>query len=138
MSDMAKIIKNVEEKIHQLPFEYHDDGTFDVNPSIEDSMREMGISDISSVPIFSHMELQLELRSLYYVLMRFRNSSSANFKYKTGVNDGKSVDKVDIPKMIHNIMGDLDNQFIKWKSTSYGGTGHMWNMIRRQSETVKE
>lgn len=135
---MNSVIENVKNKIHQLPLEFHDNDDFDIEPSVHDAMREMRIRNIASVPEYSDTELYLELRSMWYVLLRFRNSASANFKYKTGVNDGKSVDKTDIPKILKGIMDDIDSQFKQWSSTTYAGTtGGVWAMTRRQSETMK-
>lgn len=132
------IITNVMEKMHQLPLEFDDAGEFDIEPSLNDAMREMGIRDIRSVHSYSDTELFLELRTLWYVLLRYRNSASVNFKYKTGVNDGKSVDKTDIPKILKSIMDDLDDQFQQWRMTSYSGTtGSTWNMTRRESTRLK-
>lgn len=135
---MDMIIENVREKMYQLPFEFEDDGKFDIAPSLKDAMREMGIRDIRSIRPNSDTELYLELRTLWYVLLRFRNSASTNFKYKTGVNDGKSVDKTDIPKIIKDIMDDIDDQFKYWQTTSYTGTtGALWNMTRCESTKIK-
>lgn len=138
MAVLDKVIANVRDKIHQLPFEFHDVDDFDIKPSLHDALREMRIRDIASVPEYSDTELYLELRTMWYVLLRFRNSASANFKYKTGVNDGKTVDKTDIPKMLRGIMDDIDAQFKQWSSTTYAGTtGGTWSMTRRQSEIMK-
>jgi DNA replication protein DnaC len=137
MAQMDSIVLNVTDKLDQLSIEFSMDSD-DVIKCVNDALRDMRISDISSVHENSDVELYVEIRAQWYALGRIRNSTSLNFKYNTG-NDGKAVDKSMIPEMVNKAMNQLDRQYQSWISTFYvgsTGTGKTWNSTRRTGDTL--
>lgn len=128
-----RIIRNVYRKLDNLPLgfglqSYSDELTDDevykaFGMDLSDTLREIRI-DISNIEPNSYNELQVENRTVYYALRRFRLSSAVFFKFSTAV-DGKSVDKTQIPKMLSNIISEYDSDFKKWRSGSLSRT---WNI----------
>lgn len=118
MADKAKIVENVIDKLYNLPLNLELDMTGEhlENP-IYDTMREMGISDISNITVGSKQELYFEIRVEWYALRKIRNEVATYFKWSSG-SDGKEVDKEEIFKAIDKIMKDLDTQFSIWNSKS--------------------
>jgi hypothetical protein len=132
MADRIKILRNVYKKLDSLPLgfgvpAYSDDiadttieKTFGID--IDDTLREirMKIGDIESDSVD---ELNVEDRTVYHALRRFRMSSAIYYKFSTAV-DGKTIDKSMIPKMISTIIMEYDQQFKRWRS---GGLSKLWN-----------
>jgi hypothetical protein len=132
MADRVKILRNVYKKLDSLPLgfgipAYSDsiadttiEKTFGID--IDDTLREirMKIGDIESDSVD---ELNVEDRTVYHALRRFRMSSAIYYKFSTAV-DGKTIDKSMIPKMISTIIMEYDQQFKRWRS---GGLSKLWN-----------
>jgi len=127
VSSQNAILTNVLDKLDQLPIKFSITDT-DIVPALEDTIRELGISDVSLITDLK-TELYVELRTEYWMLHRLKNSQSLNFKYSTSV-DGRSIDKTEIPKMIQETMDDLEVKFNTWRAESYnrlsGGSGGIW------------
>jgi hypothetical protein len=132
MADRVKILRNVYKKLDSLPLgfgipAYSDsiadttiEKTFGID--IDDTLREirMKIGDIESDSVD---ELNVEDRTVYHALRRFRMSSAIYYKFSTAV-DGKTIDKSMIPKMISTMIMEYDQQFKRWRS---GGLSKLWN-----------
>ena len=132
MADRIKILKNIYRKLDNLPLgfgipAYNDDVPDAVlekyfGLDLDDTLREvrMNIVDVQSD---SFDEMQIENRSIYYALRRYRLSASVYFKFSTAV-DGKTVDKTMIPKMLSTIISEYDAEFKRWRSGNLAST---WN-----------
>lgn len=139
MSDRAKVLKNSYKKLDSMPLSFGlpvlNDSLSDadiekyIGGDLDDALREMGHVTTDEISVMSKEELYTEIRTVYYVLKRFKNSASVFFKFSTAV-DGKTVDKSMIPKMIGETIKELDDDFRKWRrSGQVGNTGSQWNMI---------
>jgi hypothetical protein len=137
MSSQVKIIGGVWDKLDNLPLSFQITDA-DIAPCLSDTLREMKLSDISNVPEDSNIELYVELRTVWWVLFRFKNTSAINFKYNTGNSDGKSVDKTMISSTISDIMDDINDQFMAWFRSSKDTSSGIWNVTRRQSTRLQE
>ena len=94
--------------------------------SFNNAMREMRIASIDAVPENSKLEYILQNRTLYHSLRKFRYSASVFFKFSTAT-DGKSVDKTMIPKMLKEMMDDLDKEYSDYQSTA-AGASDVWTI----------
>lgn len=92
--------------------------------SLDDTMRELRITNLDNIEEMSIAEYHIENRCIYHKLRLLRNSASVFFKFSTAV-DGKTVDKSMIPKMINEMIKEYDNEWKKWLSTGgiYSSTG---------------
>ena len=133
-----KILKNVYRKLDGMAMSfgmptYSDDmadGDFEryVGMSLDDSMRELGISTLEGIGEMSIAEYHIENRSVYHKLRSLRNSASIFFKFSTAV-DGKTIDKSMIPKMINEMIKEYDTEWKRWISTgglSGATSGSIW------------
>lgn len=113
----------VQDKLGEI-FDSFDITTAVIDAAIKDMQREMKISDVTTIDDMSERAMYVELRALYWVLFRTRNSASTFFKYTTSI-DGRAVDKTNIPKTIETIMLDIDTRYknfmISYNSNSVGG-----------------
>jgi len=141
MSDRMSILRQIYRKLDQLPLSFGLTG-LDANlenelgGDLNDTLRELRRKSTDDIEEMSEYELYVENRSVYYVLRRFRNSASVNFKYSTGV-DGKSVDKTQIPKILKATIDEYDAEFKKWRSNnmlSSSSSGGRWDMTRREND----
>jgi hypothetical protein len=99
-----------------------------VGVSLDDTMRELRITNLDTVDEMSIAEYHIENRCVYHKLRLLRNSASVFFKFSTSV-DGKTVDKSMIPKMINEMIKEYDNEWRKWLSEGglNGSTaGNIW------------
>lgn len=128
-----QILRNIYRKLDNMPLGFgvpqYSDSIPDENVynlfhnDLNDALRESRIS-INDISVDSFDEYQIENRSLYHVLRRYRMSSSIFFKFSTAV-DGKTVDKTQIPKMISAIISEYDVEFKKWRGGSASSTWQM-------------
>ncbi len=93
---------------------------------LKDTLRELRVLSCDNVPDMSLDEMNIENRTVYYALRRFRNSASVFFKFSTA-SDGKSVDKHMIPKMIMEMLAEYDTEFKKWRMSLPVGGGGLWS-----------
>lgn len=131
MSSEITITGAVLDKLDKLPIatEISD---IDILPALSDTLRELSIPSCTDIAEGSQLEFYVELRTEYWTLHRLRNSESLNFKYSTSI-DGRAIDKSMIPKMIDDIMNDLDDRFKNWYNNTYNRrTSGVWTMPRRQ------
>lgn len=132
MSDRLSLLRNAYGKLDSMPLSFGLTGEDDaleneIGQQLNDTLRELKISDASSIEPDSNFEYYFEVRMVYHILRRFRNSASVNFKYSTG-NEGESVDKSMIPKMIKTMIDEYDDEFRSWRRNSY--TGGIWHKTR--------
>lgn len=125
MSDehRIKILKNVYQKLDGMVLSFgmpaynaslsNDDIERYVGMSLNDTLRELRLTDLSSVGEMSIAEYHIENRCVYHKLRSLRNSASIFFKFSTAV-DGKTVDKSMIPKMINEMIKEYDNEWKRW------------------------
>ena len=133
-----KILRNVYQKLDGMMLSfgmprYSNEITDDeieryVGMSLNDTMRELRLSNLDGIDEMSIAEYHIENRCVYHKLRLLRNSASIFFKFSTAV-DGKTVDKSMIPKMINEMIKEYDNEWRKWLSE--GGligstTGNIW------------
>ena len=100
-----------------------------VGLSLDDTMRELRLSNLNDIGDASIAEYHIENRSVYHKLRLLRNSASIFFKFSTSV-DGKTVDKSMIPKMINEMIKEYDAEWKKWLASGglTGTTGSStWN-----------
>ncbi len=136
MADKEKILSNVYEKLQQIPAQLNFTAN-DIEPSLNDALRQLGIGTIEQIQPNSKTELFVELCTQWWMLHRVRSSVSMYFKYSTG-EDGKSVDKTKIPNAIADMMDDIALMISGWNFTAHSGTtGSIWNMTKRESERLK-
>lgn len=119
------VIANVLSKTSSLPFEFEITRS-DILSCIDDTTKEMGIlpDDLNG----DKTQLIFELRTVWWLLFRFRNSSLTNYKYDTGTI-GRSVDKTAIAKQIKSMMDDIQGEFDDWKSDNETKKGSTYNGI---------
>lgn len=127
-----RILRNAYIKLDSLPLSfgipaYSDDMSDEeiakrFRVDLADTIREtrMEIADIEDDSVD---EMQFENRIVYHALKRFRLTASAFFKFSTAV-DGKTVDKTQVPKMLQQIISELDDEYKNWRLHS---TGSLWN-----------
>ena len=125
------ILRNVYRKLDSMPLSfgmpaYSDDITDDnieryMGMSLNDTMRELRLTNLDGIDEMSIAEYHIENRCVYHKLRLLRNSASIFFKFSTAV-DGKTVDKSMIPKMINEIIKEYDCEWKKWLSAG-GITG---------------
>ena len=99
-----------------------------VGMSLNDTMRELRITNLDGVGEMSIAEYHIENRCVYHKLRSLRNSASIFFKFSTAV-DGKTVDKSMIPKMINEMIKEYDDEWKKWMADGgiTGSTaGNIW------------
>lgn len=130
----VEIIRNSYQKLDNLPLGFglpaYSDSLEDdfvlskFSVDIKDSMREMGIVDVTTIPENSQMEMIFENRIVYHALKRFRNSASLFFKFSTAI-DGKTIDKTKIPEMLNEILKEYDDEY---KAYNGANCGSLWNM----------
>lgn len=134
MVTRESILKNAYIKLSDLPFSFgipiYSDmlspaeiDTY-IGHALDDTMREIGIKTLDGIESMSLEEMQIENRIVYYMLKSFRMKSAVFFKFSSS-NDGKSIDKTMIPKMLLEIIREYDADFKKWRfnSQSFG----IWN-----------
>lgn len=102
-----------------------------IGGDLNDTLRELRLKDCNSVESMSQFELNVENRTVYYAIRRFRHSASVFFKFSTAV-DGKTIDKSMIPKMLSEILKEYDDEFKKWRRT-FSGSGTTWT---RETDVV--
>lgn len=134
MSDRITILRNAYDELDNMPISFGLTGTdenleSEIGGALNKALMEMGWSDTTGITSMSKTEYYITMRTVWHILRRFKNSASVYFKYSTG-NEGKSVDKSMIPKMIGEIMNDYDAEFKAWKHTTFMSTGSLWNMTR--------
>lgn len=132
MVNDINMLRNIYKKLDSLPLGfgmpvYSDDIDDDtvrryVGNDLRDALRESRYT-INDIEENSYEEYQIETRSVYHALRRFRLSSSIFFKFSTAV-DGKTVDKTSISKMINVILKEYDDEYKGWKGGKASGT---WN-----------
>lgn len=86
-----------------------------VGMSLDDTMRELRLTDLNEIGEMSIAEYHIENRCVYHKLRSLRNSASVFFKFSTAV-DGKTIDKSMIPKMINEMIKEYDDEWKKWLS----------------------
>lgn len=138
-SHRISILRNVYKKLDSMTLSfgmpiYSDDLTDEeieryVGMSLNDTMRELNVTNLDGVGEMTVAEYHVENRCVYHKLRMLRNSSAIFFKFSTSV-DGKTVDKSMIPKMINEILKEYDKEWKDWIST--GGisgitAGSIWN-----------
>lgn len=139
MSTRANIVASVKDKLNTLEVRHNLTDT-ELDKCIDDTLREMKLADVSAIQEMSDTELYFELRTVYYALMRVRNTNLDNFDYKTA-SDGMEIDKMDISKNITKIMDEIDSRFKSWlndylavnKSTT---ASTVWNKSRREKTSL--
>lgn len=134
------ILRNVYKKLDSMILSfgmpiYSDDISDDdiekyIGITLDDTMRELRISNLDNVREMSIAEYHIENRCIYHKLRMLRNSASIFFKFSTAV-DGKTVDKSMIPKMINEIIKEYDNEWKRWQSDG-GLTGATASKIWRR------
>lgn len=141
MSDSRRIsiLRNVYRKLDSMVLSFgvpiYSDNLSDedieryVGMSLNDTMRELKISNLDGIGEMTVAEYHIENRCVYHKLRMLRNSASIFFKFSTSV-DGKTVDKSMIPKMINEILKEYDKEWKDWMAT--GGisgitAGSIWS-----------
>lgn len=134
----TKVLKNVYQKLDGMMLSfgmprYSDDITDAdieryIGISLNDTLRELQITNLDRIDEMSMAEYHIENRCVYHKLRALRNSASIFFKFSTAV-DGKTIDKSMIPKMINEMLKEYDAEWKKWLSE--GGivgstTGRIW------------
>lgn len=104
-----------------------------VGMSLDDTMRELRLTNIDEVDEMSIAEYHIENRCVYHKLRSLRNSASIFFKFSTAV-DGKTIDKSMIPKMINEMIKEYDDEWKRWLSNG-GMTGSTANTIWERTPT---
>lgn len=104
-----------------------------VGMPLNDTMREIGLSNLDDVEEMSSAEYHIENRCIYHKLRSLRNSASVFFKFSTAV-DGKTIDKSMIPKMINEMIKEYDDEWKKWLSEG-GLTGSAAGTIWSRTPT---
>lgn len=149
MADTSRIriLKHVYQKLDGMAMSFgmpvYSDNITDedferyVGMSLDDTMRELRISNLEGISEMSIAEYHIENRCVYHKLRMLRNSASVFFKFSTAV-DGKTVDKSMIPKMINEMLKEYDAEWRKWLST--GGlvgttTGSVWERTPAEGTT---
>lgn len=149
MADTSRIriLKRVYQKLDGMAMSFgmpmysdnisDDDFERYVGMPLDDTMRELRISNLEGIGEMSIAEYHIENRCVYHKLRMLRNSASIFFKFSTAV-DGKSIDKTMIPKMINEMLKEYDAEWKKWLST--GGligttTGSMWERTPTEGTT---
>lgn len=125
ITNRAQILRRVYRKLDNMMLSfgmpiYSDDmsdAEFEryVGISLDDTMRELRITNLDSINEMSIAEYHIENRCVYHKLRALRNSASVFFKFSTSV-DGKTVDKSMIPKMINEMLKEYDNEWKTWLS----------------------
>lgn len=120
-----KILRNVYRKLDSMILSfgmprYSDDIVDDdievyVGITLDDTMRELRITNLDNIEEMSIAEYHIENRCVYHKLRLLRNSASIFFKFSTSV-DGKTVDKSMIPKMINEMIKEYDDEWKKWQN----------------------
>lgn len=138
MANRINILRNVYRKLDGMMLSfgmpmYSDEMSDDdieryVGMPLNDTMRELRLTNIDDIDEMSMAGYHIENRCVYHKLRLLRNSASIFFKFSTAV-DGKTVDKSMIPKMINEMIKEYDNEWRKWLSE--GGmagstTGNVW------------
>ena len=120
-----KILRNVYRKLDGMMMSfgmpiYNSDMPDDnveryVGMSLDDTMRELRLTNLDNIGEMSIAEYHIENRCVYHKLRSLRNSASIFFKFSTAV-DGKTIDKSMIPKMINEMIKEYDQEWKKWLS----------------------
>lgn len=140
MSNRITILRNVYKKLDSMTLSfgmpvYSDDISDDdieryFGITLDDTMRELRISNLDGIQEMSSAEYHIENRCLYHKLRLLRNSASVFFKFSTSV-DGKTVDKSMIPKMLNEMIKEYDTEWKDWLSDGgdglYGTANGTWN-----------
>ena len=134
-----RILRNVYRKLDSMPlsfgmpafneFIHEDELEKFVGISLDDTMRELRITNLNEIEEMSIAEYHIENRCLCHKLRMLRNSASIFFKFSTAV-DGKTVDKSMIPKMINEMIKEYDTEWKNWISNggiTGSSAGNMWN-----------
>lgn len=130
MSSEMSILTNVIDKLDTMDIDF-DITDIDIIPALNDALREMKIQSLSSITDNSQTELYIELRTEYWMLHRFRNAQTLNFKYSTSI-DGRMIDKTMIPKLISDTMAELDNKFASYMTNTFNKSASgTWNITRK-------
>lgn len=137
-SHRISILRNVYRKLDGMMLSfgmpmYNDNISDDdieryVGMSLNDTMRELRLTNLEGIGEMSIAEYHIENRCVYHKLRSLRNSASIFFKFSTAV-DGKTVDKSMIPKMINEMIKEYDNEWKKWMADGgiTGSTaGNIW------------
>ena len=108
-----KILRNVYRKLDDMVMSFgmpaysndisDDDIERYVGMSLDDTLRELRVTNTDNIGEMSIAEYHVENRCVYHKLRALRNSASIFFKFSTAV-DGKTVDKSMIPKMINEMI----------------------------------
>ena len=127
-----KILRNVYQKLDGMTLSFgmpaysenltDDDFERYIGMSLTDTLRELRLTDLSSIEEMSPAEYHIENRCVYHKLRSLRNSASIFFKFSTAV-DGKTVDKSMIPKMINEMIKEYDGEWKGWLANG-GMTGN--------------
>lgn len=140
MSNRITILRNVYKKLDSMTLSfgmpvYSDDIPDDdieryLGITLDDTMRELRVSNLDGIQEMSSAEYHIENRCLYHKLRLLRNSASVFFKFSTSV-DGKTVDKSMIPKMLNEMIKEYDTEWKDWLSDGgdglYGTANGTWN-----------
>lgn len=134
-----KILRNVYRKLDGMMLSFgmpaysdyisDDDIERYVGMPLDDTMRELRITNLDNVGEMSIAEYHVENRCVYHKLRALRNSASIFFKFSTAV-DGKTIDKSMIPKMINEMLKEYDAEWKNWLSEgglSGSTSGNIWN-----------
>lgn len=138
-TNRIRILKNVYRKLDSMSLSFgmpiYDESISDdeferlVGMSLDDTMRELRITNLDGIDEMSIAEYHIENRCVYHKLRMLRNSASIFFKFSTAV-DGKTVDKSMIPKMINEMIKEYDNEWKDWMSDgglTGSSAGNIWN-----------
>lgn len=128
----TKVLRNVYQKLDGMTLSFgmpvystnltDNDIERYVGMSLTDTLRELRLTDLSSIDEMSLAEYHIENRCVYHKLRSLRNSASIFFKFSTAV-DGKTVDKSMIPKMINEMIKEYDGEWRRWLANG-GMTGN--------------
>lgn len=134
-----KILRNVYRKLDGMMLSFgmpaysdyisDDDIERYVGMPLDDTMRELRITNLDNVGEMSIAEYHVENRCVYHKLRALRNSASIFFKFSTAV-DGKTIDKSMIPKMINEMLKEYDAEWKNWLSEgglSGSTSGNIWS-----------
>lgn len=137
----VEILRNVYIKLSDMPLGFnlpsYTDSIEDsfiwkkFSIDLKDTMRELKVTydSIINIESGSYDEYMVEQRIMWHAIRRFRFSGSIFFKFSTAV-DGKTVDKTQIPKILKEILDELD---VEWKKYRSSTASTLWS----QSSSVR-
>ena len=142
LTTRKQLLKNAYRKVDNMPLSFGMPPLDQVSETkletlvggdLDDALREMKIN-IGSIESMSDAEYYLEIRIVYHIVRRFRNSASVFFKFSTAV-DGKTIDKTKVADAIKEILNEYDAEYRKWRSSS-SSTSNTWNRSGTRADTI--